>query len=484
MNARAFAALPDKHDERYYILGLDLGSSYSALAFYNRGSNSAETIDLSGGYGKPHVPTAVQYSADTREWTFGTYALLSDGEINLFSRLGRFDYVEIAGRNRSVAHMLAMFVKDLIGNVRQINPRAVVAGIVCSIPSYFPEEAREELLRVFKLAGYEKELIALVGERECMLAHTGGAGGRTLVLDIGAAQIRGGIYDAQHAIAGMFTEGLAQLQGDTAQLLAMPLGGAPAPAEFVLENRDVLFQKQIRSKPAKLYYNFLHPPLVHEIPHAQVEEIARPYAARLREFIAALLQKNLTGTPIDAASIDSVLVTGGGTEMLWARDVIAEFFPAARIRITQKTATAEGAAIIAAARLGLIPDTPLVTDRHQLPADIGIAQGDEFITLIAQGGFWWQAHAPIYLTINKEVTGEPIQLQIAQRGADGVRQLQTISLQGLPPRIKGTTRLVLIAEFASERAFTLRIQDAGFGDISPASQWQTQFNITAFYSPE
>jgi len=179
VNWKKYKEMPSdaKQNEVYYIIGLDIGNDSSCMAFYNLSERVPETIDLSGGYGKPSVPTVMQYISETKEWVFGEYAILNRGvgtEVTmsaLMERLGRFDYIDVDGKAMSVANVLALFVKELLSNVKNINPKAEIVGIVAAVPAYFSEQAHEEFERVFKLAGYEKELIGFVPDRECVLAH-------------------------------------------------------------------------------------------------------------------------------------------------------------------------------------------------------------------------------------------------------------------------------------------------------------------------
>jgi molecular chaperone DnaK (HSP70) len=495
MSWRTFKNLPraEKLDEANYVLGIDLGEETSALAFYNAARGAAEPIDISGGYGKPQVPTALQYDETTREWTFGEYALLNQGQIftNLISRLGSSEYIDVAGRSRSVAHVLALFVKDLIAGVKGINPRAVVRGIVCAVPDYLEEPARAELGRVFALAGYEKELISLVPQGACAVANAAAAdaAGYVLVLDMGARRTAGWVYDIQGsnavAVAGMFDNalGMATLDAEVHALLASFLPNeqrdADALTAFVHQSRDVLFQKAIRQKPAKLYYNFMHPPVAQEITHEQISEITAPYEEKLRDFISRLLEKNLTGEPLDPDDITQVICVGGGFDMLWAREAVQGIFGEAVAPMkVPKLQTAEGAAYIAAGMLGMAKPAPSVEDMHQITVDIGLADDDDFMTLIEKYGFWWQAHPPGLLLLNCEITGAPITLTLSERDDEfGARTIQELTLDGLPPRTKGTTRLMLSFEFTGPRTAKIHIRDAGFGEIFPAGDWAKTYEV-------
>ncbi len=77
----------------------------------------------------------------------------------LISRLGNFEYIDLDRRPVSVVSVLALFIKELLSSVKNINPKAEIVGIVVAVPGYFSEQAREELQRAFKLAGYARTVM-------------------------------------------------------------------------------------------------------------------------------------------------------------------------------------------------------------------------------------------------------------------------------------------------------------------------------------
>ena len=141
MHRNRYLALPEeqKLNEIYYIIGLDIGNDSSSIAFFNLAEKTPEVIDLSGGYGRPSIPTMMQYIAETKEWVFGEYALLNRGvgtEItlsDLITRLGSHEYVDLDHKPISVVNLLGLFIKEIIGHVKNINPKAEIAGIVAAV---------------------------------------------------------------------------------------------------------------------------------------------------------------------------------------------------------------------------------------------------------------------------------------------------------------------------------------------------------------
>jgi len=565
MNWKRYKDLPlsEKYNETFYIIGMDIGNDATGLAFYNLYENAPEPIDPSGGYGKPSIPTVMQYIPETKEWVFGEYAILNQSggaEItfkSLVRRLGNFDYLDIDGKPVSVATVLGLFIREQLASVRNINPKAVIVGIVAAVPAYLSEPAHEELTRAFKTAGYEKELIALVPDRECVLQHylrsrspmvekdSGGklhggekttygstpveakgstpSGEKVLLLDYGSREVRGGVYAVGEggtvkSISSIFDNsiGMGMIDEDVHNLLVSyynaerernlsgrkahpsghdPTGNAlPTPqldeqlTAFAYQHKDILFQKNIRSKPAKLYFNFVYPPFQQTITHEDIDALLKPYRQQFSRFIRDTLEKTLgadaskTARPkaIPPHDIDAVICVGGGFEMLWAREAAQAIFTASQIRMYKnaKLVTAEGAALVAAGLLGATKGHSVsVEDNHQLPTDIGLSAGDAFLPLAFKGAFWWQKHKPALVLVNSPVSGE-LRLTVAARTTAGdARQLADYSLKGLPTRPKGTTRLKFGVDFKSNTDMTLSIEDLGFGEMFPKTGYTGEFAV-------
>ncbi|MCL2171035.1 MAG: hypothetical protein FWB71_02680, partial [Defluviitaleaceae bacterium] len=194
-------------DESHFVLGIDLGSATSSIAYFDTNSGSAEIIDISGGYGKTSVPSALQYAAEGREWIFGEYAILNangtDALLRRFmEKLGGRGYLDVGNRPMPVVEIVSVFLRELVNSTRAINPKARIAGIICAIPSYYPAEARADIEAIFRQSGLAASLIESVSDRECALAQYFGEilGGeirdeRVMMLDYGAREFRAQIFD-------------------------------------------------------------------------------------------------------------------------------------------------------------------------------------------------------------------------------------------------------------------------------------------------
>ena len=555
VNWKQYKTLPEKEkrDETYYIIGLDIGNDSSCIAFYNIMEGEPEIIDLSGGYGHPTIPTAMQYIVDTKEWVFGEYAILNRGidrEItikNLIERLGSSEYIDIDNRPMSIVSLLGMYIKELLSSVKNINPNAEIAGIVASVPSYFSVRAREELTRAFKSAGYEKELIGLVSDRECVFAYHYhsprpqegaeiGTGAKNLLIDYGAREVRGGVYITEpvksvrpglferlkgkgrntgitmRSLSSFFDNviGTQKVQEEVKKLFTNYYVVNSAPhiqihtpenpdsslgsnlnnnldgsvqdqlMAFTYQHKDILFQKAIRNKPAKLYFNFTFPPFQQTVKPEEAEKLIEPFRMGFNQFIHHVLEKNLS-EKVTIKDIDVVICIGGGFEMLWVREAVGELFPPDKLHLykNSKTIAAMGAAVTAAQLLEIAGGQPVsVEDRHQLPVDIGLTVGDNrFVPLAECNSFWWQQHPARLFIVNAPVDGK-VPLSIISRSPEGkVKTLSNTQLTGLPERPKGTTRLSVHLKFLSDHEAMATVEDCGFGEIFPKTEYEQKILV-------
>jgi len=520
---KRYKALPssEKKDETYYIIGLDIGNDSSSIAFFNLLENKAEAIDISGGYGKPSVPTVMQYIYDTKEWVFGEYALLNHAEGNditlasLMRALGKREYIEIEERPVSICSILGLYIKELFANVKSINPKAEVVGIIASIPSYLGEEAKEELLQAFNMAGYEKEVIALVPDRECIfsLFYHGKSlkPEHVMLLDFGSRELRGSIYSVEPEGAGMksgecllrclsslFDENLGTDGADHALYRLMTevycnhmnisIDEISKQVRdylkiFVYQHKDLIFQKT--QKCVRLYFNFAYPPFQHSLTANVINQLTKPLRQKMGEFVECILEKNIDcNRRIAPKEIAAVICTGGGFEMMWAREVVEKIFPEAEVIFyrNSKCVIAEGASVIAAKHLEVI-DSPwfFTEDLSQIQKDVGLVvtsgRKHKFIPLIERNSFWWQYHEPKYLIINDE-TSDIVDINVFERDVDGeMGSLGVLRLDGMPARPKGVTRLKVSMQLSAYNEIEATLTDCGFGEIFPAEDYERSFVI-------
>jgi molecular chaperone DnaK (HSP70) len=532
MNWKRYKDYFEKHkeaNEDYFVLGIDLGNATSGIAYFDMLRGVAEGLDISGGYGKPNPPTALQYIAASREWIFGEYAILnangSDALLTGFvEKLGAGAYVDIGMGSKSVTELVAIYLKELVANCRNINPKAKVAGIAMCVPDFISSDARTALEAAIARAGYERVLIELVEERKAMLSfclHNGVLGAATesstdgpsvegsshggnklLWLDFGARGLRGGLYEIE-------SDGLGRLDYGRVKCLAAALGEDLGTAiiddgiyqlllqhycrkqkidleklskaeieqllTFSYGHKDILLNQE-DGKDVRLYYNFVYPPFSEVVKPQQIRALVKPWENKLDEFLDNLLAKLVSSK--EAYKELRVICTGGGFEMPWARKKIAAVFgESVQFYKNSKGILAAGATLYAAGALSLLSTASIkIEDSHKLPWDVGIYVKHEgkgrFYTLLERGSWLWQKPKTTYLIVD----GDKPEIELALRDQYGkTSTLGTASLGGLPKRPPGTAKIALNIEAKSMGSYAVKIKDLGFGEIYPAGGYSEQY---------
>ncbi|MDL2248144.1 DUF5716 family protein [Tyzzerella sp. OttesenSCG-928-J15] len=503
-------------DESQFILGIDLGDSTSAICYYDALRKTPEIIDISGGYGKSNMPTALQYAPDSKEWIFGEYAVLSEGATgdisftNIINRLGSKSYIEIGDKLEPLTYVLSLFLKELLSSCKNINPKAEISGIVVSVPDYMPAEAKNELLRAFSQIGYDKKIIDFVPNRQCVLAyhyHNRRVEKENMViLDFGGRELRGGIYEISgnnaeidvnivsyffdgsyganlmdNNIKKKFTDIYCANTNIQPENISRNIEGQISALAY--QHKDAIFQKHLSSKGMRLYYNFAYPPFYHVFTRKDVDELIEPFSKGLRSFLAKLFGNNQTvnGQAIEYGDISTVLCTGGGFEMLWAREVVEDIFPDGNISFYKnpKAVNSYGASIIAAGKLGVEAEKSFkITDNLQVKKDIGImvsaGNGEKFYPVIESGSFWWQGNKRVKMLVNEWVDSD-FTLMIKERDESGaIADIGQVGLSNLPPRAQGTTQIDLSLEYVDRKTLKISVEDKGFGAFFNSSKMKNE----------
>jgi len=494
-------------DESYYILGLDLGNDSSSLAFYNMVRGAPELLDISGGYGRASMPTVLQYIPESREWIFGEYAILNnDGHEHrcgsLIEKLGTNAYFDVNFRPVATSSLLGLYLKELIGNIKNINPKAEIAGIIAAVSSYGTPEANDEIRRAFNAAGLEKKLIKPATDRECIftyfLSRKKSGSRNALLLDYGSRELRAGVYTIRHSGERidintenyMFSAelGAKHIDYDLTQLFLEYLPKHSSQQEkgqlnsFLYQHKDLLLQKNNWSKPVKLYFNFTYPPTQATVTHKRINDLITPYKELFVKLINNLLGRGSSSKTRD--DIDTVICIGGGFEMQWVKESVMSRFNENSVHFFKnpKGLIAESAAFTAAKALGAVKaSTVILHDNHQIRVDLGIMtrinSRDRFYPIIHRGAFWWQEIGRLNFILN-QATESADSIKLLSRADDGeLRTVGIIPLDGLPARPKGATKLALTMHFENKNSLSVTVSDCGFGEIFPSTGYARTIKV-------
>jgi hypothetical protein len=336
---------------------------------------------------------------------------------------------------------------------------------------------------------------------------------KAVLLDFGSRELRGGIYDIIpgngnepaliRCISSLFDKhcGTDVVDAHVTRVLTdFYLSETSTPANrmeqrianqiqsFAYQHKDLVFQQNTGGRPMKLYFNFLYPPLVFGVTEKTLGEFVNPHKETFKGFLKRLFKRTITDTDIGKDDINTVICTGGGFEMLWARNVCNEFFTGAEVIIGKnpKSAAACGAAVRSAAALGLLSLPAFeIEDSHMLTVDVGCyiqtkyqnLRREKFFPIAENGSFWWQEREPVTFIYNGE-TGEAGEIAFYSRNGEGERRrLGRLPLDGLPKRPPGTTRFALELAFTDPENIVVTLKDAGFGELFPGVDFVREIEL-------
>lgn len=508
----------EQFNESQFILGIDVGNSTSAICYFDTNRKTSEVIDISGGYGKATIPTAVQYLYDTKELLFGEYAILNnlaDNSLTLTNIIEKLEYennIEIDGKLLTITNILGLFIKEIISTCKNINPKAEIVGIVVSTPDYLSEKSKQRLLEAFEEAGFINEIIDFVSYTECIFSYhyfnKKQVKENILLLDFGSRDIRGGIYsingkgnnveintlsylfDAKIStkkIEDMLVETFTKCYENSSGEIKVTSSHKSNLINFAYEHKDIIFQKNTSNKPIKLYFNFTFPPFEYSMTSQEVKNFIEPFKKQFINFLEELINSNIGigKEPMGFSDIDTVLCTGGGFNMFWARSLIEDMFPDGNIIFYKnpKVIAAEGASILAAEKLGIIEEKIInIQGTNQVKQDIGIFilkdKKQQFFPLIHRNTFWWQQYPECMIIVN-EKTNKPVNIDIIEKGLNGEFNIITsLKLDGiLPCRPVGTLKIKLKLSFISYKELKVSLVDCGFGELYKASDYNVEYIV-------
>lgn len=463
-----------------FMIGMDIGDNSAAIAYYDNRKQIPTLLDLSGGYGKPTLPTHMTYMAEGEEWIFGEYALMEGGETRL---------------SREHPEQLTIFVDHLMAQMQSINPSGELKQLVMAVP----DEDKGEYF--FKgLQGY-KGRVQFLPYSQCVLNHhyhtnKSLPGEKVLILDYGQRAVRGYFYqwqkgalnkrsgfeDASLSVASIderleavFLALYAQNSGkDPEDMTDMELSGFKS---FVLASKDQLFIKQNRD--LKLYMNFAYPPVKVDINKDRQTSIVAP----LSEYLKTALIQQIAGMGVALNEVDTVICVGGGFEMSWAKAVVEGLFPDATVAKYKNTKAiaAMGASVVAVSTVG-IGKRVEIEETHHLSFDVGMYLGagtkQVFQPLIYGEDYYVNKSYDFYFVVTQP-TDVPFSIDLLKRDIES-EEISVFSVLDIAPTDRPTyaTKIKLSVKVAKDnRYIEARVEDLGFGGLYEATGFKEAYKI-------
>ena len=492
-------------NENNFIIGIDLGNFSSTVSYYDFNQKKLDIIDASGGYGKISIPTVVSYSLDSSDWIFGEYAILNKGfgnDIifeNIVENLGKDFYYFINDEKIKTAFILSKFLLFLLENIKNINPNGKITGIVLSISSIFSEKLIDEINEAFKLAQLDKQLIKIVTDKECLLKKyifdNKLENDKIFIIDYSNRQLRLYIYEigkngnlkciktafknelGQHKIYNITKDLIIEkFLGETGKFHITPQEEKNLDI-FAYQHFDYIFQKANISD-VNLYYNFHYPPFKKIITKEEIFNIILYFEQEINLFF----NKFFKDINILEKDIKNLILTGGGIEIDFIHKFIKSRFSLNQnFKGNSKRLISDGACIIACQEKGILPKNYIeIEELNKLKNNIGIFINnnfkDEFFPLIYKNTFILQENKKQIFNLDKL---KNLDFNIYKEENGNYIPIKNIKIN-LPENLKRdikTIRFIMEMQFIKENEILFTIEDFGFGDIFPKTDFKKEFLI-------
>ncbi len=492
-------------NENKFIIGIDLGNLTSTISYFDFNQMDIDVVDVSGGYGKVSVPTVVSYNIDTEDWIFGEYAILNKGfanEIiieNIVENLGKGLTYTVKDKTISLTLALSKFILFLIENIKNINPNANIEGIVLSTSSY---ANHDDIKEAFKLANIEHLLLKIANDKECILKsyfyENDVLGDKIIIVDYSNRQLRASIYQIEddgkiRCVKTNFNDNIGQqrLYNITKNLITKKFLEETGKLDlteyeknnldsFTYQQFDIIFQRQTLSD-IKLYYNFFYPPFQKIILKQELFDIISFFENEINMFFNNLFDN----IDIKQSEIKNIILVGGGIEIDFIHKFIKSRFNLEKtFKGKAKRFISDGACITACQELGILPKTKMyIEDLDQIKANIGMFVKDtnkvRFEPFVYKGSFIWQKFDKKIFSL---VDDKNIEIDISLEDNNNFKSLEKIKIdlnnyKQFDDRDIKTIRFLIYVEFKNNKEMIFNIEDFGFGEIYPKTDFKQQFVI-------
>ena len=514
-------------DEDTYILGIDLGTTHSVICYWHQQKNTPEPVDMSNGFGKIPLPSVVQYRKDEldEEWIIGTealntYVIFPDSTaISIKNYMGTNQSIILNRQSFSPEELSAKIIRTLLEQIKSINPKSAIGGVVVSVPYDFDDAAKKATINACHSAGIQEELICLIEEPKAAALtynyhHPFKAGEKIMVFDFGGGTLDITIFgvnqvtEVEQTLSVLSEGGEAKHGGDVLDgilyeyfLDLIKEKGIDTQAlskenlaEIKMRARETK-ERLSGSQKIRVPFPFCSPPFMANMTRESFENISRKFMEKTKTYVLKTLQEAYKGA-IKAEEINRVLLEGGSAQMPWVKEMMIQIFQDQdKIYLSDRPALdiALGATIYAAMKMGVHEQIDLITGRQRMnfevcvPHDIGfeiaMKESKAFYPMIRRGTPYRLAKRSQIFTIEGDSEDDMTQLSLnilerihKERGLDGCSTIGEVIIKGLPKRPSGQTQLKVTLSVDEETGTVQgEVEDLGYGQVHLASDFKQKF---------
>lgn len=347
-------------------VGIDLGTTYSAVATFNKDTGRVEVFKNS--LESETTPSVVMISG--KNVVIGQEAKDEQKGGNTStaafykSMMGNPDYkAYLDGKDYSAEDLSALFLRELKKDIEETNDVSIT-GAVITVPAYFDDKQREATLRAGKTAGFN--VLKIINEPTAAIIAYGLTGGKeknVLVYDLG-----GGTFDVTIAhVSGtsvdvLATNGNHQLGGRDWDQAIIDIVLERFYDEYgfsIMDHPEDMKELQVKCEDAKRRLTTMQSTQIsissegvtgkYEVTREEFEDRTSNYLNETMLLIGACFTEisEATKKPFGWSNIDEVVLVGGSTRMPQVKDAVVREYGRSPVTkdINVDTIVASGAAM-------------------------------------------------------------------------------------------------------------------------------------------
>ena len=371
-----------------YNIGIDLGTTYSCLAYIDDSGNPV----VEKNYEQEDTTPSVILFNDVGEKIVGSSAkdmiLMYNSDrfiVDIKRKMGSDYTVEIDGIRHTPTTLSGIILSKLIKDFEYAHglDNGEVTKAVITVPAYFGQEEREATVNAGLIAGLKE--VTILNEPTAAaicfgFGNNDGESKKVLVYDLGGGtfdvtilQIDGksftaiatdgerflGGKDWDEALKRILIPKIAEMSGLTDEEIESDIMD-----KLIIDAED-LKKRLSTSESTRGTMSIGGRRVVYTVTREEFEEATKPLLNSTLDIVAATLDsKNLA-----VEDIDAFLLVGGSSKMPQVKNAITERFPGARVKLYDpEQSIAKGAAVYSRS-VNVMHDAGTKVDEDNAPAD-------------------------------------------------------------------------------------------------------------------
>ncbi len=502
------------------IIGIDLGTTFSAVAYIN--DNQTPEL-IPNETGDRLTPSVVLY--DEGEFFVGEYArqnavALPEQTVEFVKReMGKSKeafFRDFDGKGYSAEEISAEILKGLKRDAEAELGTAITDAVI-TVPAYFNDPERQATIRAGEIAGLKVHRIINEPTAAAIAygMHKSGSKSRVLVFDLG-----GGTFDVT----------IMEIDGQEMKILATNgdhrLGGKDWDDKVIvhvaeqfeiehdenpLEDLHTYYDLQARAVEAKIQLSTLNRAAIVAnyagkslrllLTRQEFEDLTRDLVERCR----ALCEVVLIEGDMTWGDIDTVLLVGGSTRLPMIRDMLTQHFG----KPPDTSVNPDEAVAIGAAGMGALIQSEQTEERRFIGAgpapiaggimrisdvcshSLGIVALDKIGDLINSTIIAKNTKIPCEISRDSYVTTSPDQTEfdviVLQGDMEDPRDCpvrDAYEIYDIPPRPAGETRLKVTFKYNASGVIDVEAEDVLSGRALPKRKKEEEIDWDSLIAPE